>query len=134
MTWAWQYELPQLAKLGLSLFFFFVQVACWPLFSPTFLSFSSFSFYAFCFSPTSGILPKLKFFPTPYFGITRRNIKKYIYIIIVLSGSNCMVERADAAFIYIIKRSRKLMIPKKNSKINLILQNTQIWGCDIKAV
>ena len=44
----------------------------WPLFSLTF-------FYVFCFSPTSGILRKLKLSLPSYFGITRRNIKKIVF-------------------------------------------------------
>ena len=50
---------------------FLVQAACvrhlwwrteqsWPLFSPTFFFSFLFSFYVFCFSPTSAILPKVK--------------------------------------------------------------------------
>ena len=37
-----------------------------------------FSFF-YCFSPTSGILRKVKFCLASYFGITRRNIKKIIF-------------------------------------------------------
>ena len=48
----------------------------WPLFSPTFFSF--FFFYAFCFSPTSGKLPRLKICFPQYFGITRRYMQKII--------------------------------------------------------
>ena len=53
----------------------------WPLFSPTFFFFLFLSsFYAFCFSPTSGYLPCVKICFPQYFGITRRYMqKKYIY-------------------------------------------------------
>ena len=37
---------------------------------------SLFFFYVYCFWPTSGKLPRLKFCFPPYFGITRRNMKK----------------------------------------------------------
>ena len=46
----------------------------WPLFSLNLF----FSFF-YCFSPTSGILRKVKFCLASYFGITRRNIKKIIF-------------------------------------------------------
>ena len=43
--------------------------------------FLSFSFYAFCFSPTSGNLPCVKICFPQYFGITRRYMqKKYIFL------------------------------------------------------
>ena len=42
-----------------------------PLFSLALFSLLSF-FYVYCFSPTSGKLPRLKFCFPPYFGITRR--------------------------------------------------------------
>ena len=47
----------------------------WPL---LLLSGSFFFFHVFCFWPTLGILPKVKF-PPSYFGITRRNIKKSFF-------------------------------------------------------
>ena len=46
----------------------------WPLLTLTF-NLLSLSFYTHCFSPTSGILGKLKFCLLSYFGITRRNVK-----------------------------------------------------------
>ena len=63
------------------------------------LLFSSFSFYAVCFSPTSGILRKLIFFSSPHIlAYTRRNIKKitwvlegedfFLYFIFQLIGEN----------------------------------------------
>ena len=43
-------------------------MSSWPLFT---LTFSIFSFlYVYCFWPTSEKLPRLKFSPSPYFGIT----------------------------------------------------------------
>ena len=65
-TWWWLE-----AKLAIVFTYFFV--------------FSSF-FYAFSFSPTSGILRKLIFFQPSYFGMTRRNIQKNKSFFYILEG------------------------------------------------
>ena len=54
-----------------------------PLVPGLFFLFSSSLFYAFCFSPTSGILRKLIYYGPSYFGITRRNIKKFIFLYLI---------------------------------------------------
>ena len=92
----WSLDQPQFLEYFLSSLFLFgpggflfsltflVQVACmrhqwWrteaklAIIFTRFFSFFLLSFYIFCFSPTSGKLPWLKS-PSPYFGITRRNI------------------------------------------------------------
>ena len=45
-------------------------------------------FYAHCFSPTSGILRKLKFYFSSYFGITRKS--NFFFKSNILRGSNSL--------------------------------------------
>ena len=64
----------------------------WPLLT---LTFTLLSFYAHCFSATSGIIRKLKFYLPSYFGITRRNInnkKSFLGIFSAFYGQRSVAE------------------------------------------
>ena len=116
-------------------FFYFLRptVGHGNLEQPQSLEYISFFFYVYCFSPTSGILRKLKFYLPSYFGITRRIIKKIFLIFykkkLIFTASDRLQKPGPTLVFGIFIPStyfyEKYFVYKSTSKQALGLQSTE---------